>query len=69
MFEEIQKTKDASEKYLEKLGLKFKSDNAGKSVVVFPYINQHEVVDDPVAATKVTSQPKYQKKISFLFNL
>lgn len=69
MFEEMQKTKEVAEKYLHGLGKKFKTENAGKSVVVFPYLKQHEVVDDPVKATEITSQPKYQKEASFLFNL
>ena len=69
MFEEMQKTQQAAEKYLKGLGNKFKKDNAGKSVVVFPYIKRHEVVDDPVKATEITARPEYQKETSFLFNL
>lgn len=69
MFDEIQKTKNVSEKYLEKLGAKFKKENVGKTVIIFPYIKEHVVVDDPIKANDITSQSKYQKEVSFMVNL
>lgn len=69
MFDEIQKVQKDAQEYLDSLGPKFKQKNSGKSVVVFPYLKEHVVVDDPMKARDITSQPKYQKETSYLFNL
>ena len=55
--------------YLDTLGVNFKIENRGKTVVVFPYLKEHRVVDDALKVNEVTNIEKYQKAISFVFNL
>lgn len=69
ILDEAQKIQTDAKVYLDGLGEEFRSENKGKSVVVFPYRKEHFVSDDPVKANEITNSPKYQKEISFVFNL
>ncbi len=69
ILDEAIKTQRDSQQYLDDLGGNFKDRNRGKTVVVFPYLKRHEVVDNPAKLNEITSRPEYQKAVSFVFNL
>ncbi len=69
ILDDAQKIQDDAKSYLNNLGENFLQENKGKTVVVFPYLKEHAVVDNPVKVNEITSLPKYQKEISFVFNL
>jgi len=69
ILEEAEKIEAEAKQYLDSLREDFLQSNRGKTIVVFPRLRQHQVVENAVDANTLTSSEKYRRESSFVFNL